>query len=109
MWKCCFGLKLSYVTLSRNFNHIKNGLTKKRNWDAFFKKNKGVLSHLSIVELEVQNDKKIVCLTVKECIFATVMTSISFALFVHVGQSLNILGSIGPMFVIEAIIYNLYK
>lgn len=42
-----------------------------------------------------------------ECIFAAAVTGILFALFS--GQPLNILGSTGPMLVLEAIIYNLCK
>ncbi|XP_078321588.1 electrogenic sodium bicarbonate cotransporter 1-like isoform X2 [Crassostrea virginica] len=44
---------------------------------------------------------------VMECIFAAAVTGILFALFG--GQPLNILGSTGPMLVLEAIIYNLCK
>ncbi|XP_011439491.2 electrogenic sodium bicarbonate cotransporter 1 [Magallana gigas] len=44
---------------------------------------------------------------VMECIFAAAVTGILFALFS--GQPLNILGSTGPMLVLEAIIYNLCK
>jgi MFS superfamily sulfate permease-like transporter len=42
-----------------------------------------------------------------ECIFAAAITGILFALFG--GQPLNILGSTGPMLVLETIIYNLCK
>lgn len=44
---------------------------------------------------------------VMECIFAAAVTGIIFALFS--GQPLNILGSTGPMLVLETIIYNLCK
>ncbi|KAL4222173.1 Sodium bicarbonate cotransporter 3 [Mactra antiquata] len=44
---------------------------------------------------------------VMECIFAAAVTGILFALFA--GQPLNILGSTGPMLVLETIIYNLCK
>ena len=44
---------------------------------------------------------------VMECIFAAAITGILFALFG--GQPLNILGSTGPMLVLETIIYNLCK
>ncbi|XP_033761827.1 sodium bicarbonate cotransporter 3-like isoform X1 [Pecten maximus] len=44
---------------------------------------------------------------VMECIFAAAVTGILFALFG--GQPLNILGSTGPMLVLESIIYNLCK
>lgn len=44
---------------------------------------------------------------VMECIFAAAVTGILFALFS--GQPLNILGSTGPMLVLETIIYNLCK
>ncbi|KAK3108694.1 hypothetical protein FSP39_013514 [Pinctada imbricata] len=44
---------------------------------------------------------------VMECIFAAAVTGILFALFG--GQPLNILGSTGPMLVLETIIYNLCK
>lgn len=47
------------------------------------------------------------CQGVMECIFAAAVTGILFALFG--GQPLNILGSTGPMLVLEAIIYNLCK
>ena len=42
-----------------------------------------------------------------ECIAAAAVTGILFALFG--GQPLNILGSTGPMLVLETIIYNLCK
>lgn len=44
---------------------------------------------------------------VMECIFAAAVSGILFALFS--GQPLNILGSTGPMLVLEMIIYNLCK
>lgn len=44
---------------------------------------------------------------VMECIFAAAVTGIMFAMFS--GQPLNILGSTGPMLVLETIIYNLCK
>lgn len=44
---------------------------------------------------------------VMECIFAAAVTGVLFALFG--GQPLNILGSTGPMLVLESIIYNLCK
>ncbi|KAL5007310.1 hypothetical protein ScPMuIL_016116, partial [Solemya velum] len=44
---------------------------------------------------------------VMECIFAAAVTGVIFALFS--GQPLNILGSTGPMLVLEGIIYNLCK
>ncbi|CAC5411214.1 Anion exchange protein 3,Anion exchange protein 4,Sodium bicarbonate cotransporter 3,Sodium-driven chloride bicarbonate exchanger,Electroneutral sodium bicarbonate exchanger 1,Electrogenic sodium bicarbonate cotransporter 1,Electrogenic sodium bicarbonate cotransporter 4 [Mytilus coruscus] len=44
---------------------------------------------------------------VMECIFAAAVTGVLFALFG--GQPLNILGSTGPMLVLETIIYNLCK
>ena len=42
-----------------------------------------------------------------ECILSAAITGIVFALFS--GQPLNILGSTGPMLVLETIIYNLCK
>ncbi|XP_067649397.1 electroneutral sodium bicarbonate exchanger 1-like [Haliotis asinina] len=44
---------------------------------------------------------------VMECIFAAAVTGIAFALFA--GQPLNILGSTGPMLVLEKIIYDICK
>ena len=44
---------------------------------------------------------------VMECIFAAAVTGILFALLG--GQPLNILGSTGPMLVLETIIYTLCK
>ncbi|KAL8603683.1 hypothetical protein ACOMHN_017180 [Nucella lapillus] len=44
---------------------------------------------------------------VMECVFAGAVTSIAFALFS--GQPLNILGSTGPMLVLEQIIFDLCK
>lgn len=40
-----------------------------------------------------------------ECILAAAVTGIIFALFS--GQPMNILGSTGPMLVLESILYNL--
>ena len=42
-----------------------------------------------------------------ECVFAGAVSSILFALFS--GQPLNILGSTGPMLVLEQIIYDFCK
>lgn len=42
-----------------------------------------------------------------ECILAAAITGIIFALFA--GQPLNILGSTGPMLVLEMIVYNFCK
>lgn len=42
-----------------------------------------------------------------ECVFAGAVSSILFALFA--GQPLNILGSTGPMLVLEQIIYDFCK
>lgn len=40
-----------------------------------------------------------------ECILAAAVTGVIFALFS--GQPMNILGSTGPMLVLESILYNL--
>jgi MFS superfamily sulfate permease-like transporter len=42
-----------------------------------------------------------------ECILAAAVTGVLFALFA--GQPLNILGSTGPMLVLEMILYNFCK